>query len=78
MNRDLENEIRSFVLINFYEIKRSERISLIDSLEYLLSVHYKMEPNEVRGKLVSIVSSSKSPIELLQKINERFRSKSLR
>jgi hypothetical protein len=70
--------LRSFVLINFYEIRRADRLDLRDALAYLIATHFKMDSSKVKVKLSSLVSKSQTPVELLRSINEHFQKQSLR
>ncbi len=78
MHRNFEDELRSFVLINFYEIRRVDRLDFSDSLAHLVATHLKMDGEKVKAELAVLISNSKTPVELLRSINENFQNKSLR
>ena len=75
LDRNLEEELSSFVLINFYQLKRTDQTELIEALNIICASVLGMTKQDASKVVAPMLQSSKTPLDLLKQINDHEQSK---
>lgn len=75
LDRNLEEELSSFVLINFYNLKRPHQTELIEALSIICAAKLSLSKQDAAEVIKPMLQNSKTPLDLLKQINDHEQSK---
>lgn len=75
LDRNLEEELSSFVLINFYNLKRPHQTELIEALSIICAAKLSLTKQDAAKVVKPMLQNSKTPLDLLKQINDHEQSK---
>ena len=75
LDRDLGEELSSFVLINFYNLKKQHQTELIEALNIICAAKLGLTKQDAAEVVKPMLQNSKTPLDLLKQINDHEQSK---